>query len=251
VTAAASTPHPNPLPARGEREPSDSEAGEGQRNVPVIAIDGPAASGKGTIAFNVATALRFHYLDSGALYRLIALRAMEQSIGVEDAQTLAVLARDADVTFEAGRAMLHGRDVADALRTEAVSTVASRIAVHGAVRGALLARQRAFREMPGLVAEGRDMGSVVFPDAKLKVFLTASAEARAERRYKQLIAKGISVNIDGLLRDIRERDIRDTTRAAAPLVAASDAKTLDTTELSIAEVTTAVLALYRERDTAA
>ena len=219
-----------------------------QENVPVIAIDGPAASGKGTIAHNVATALGFHYLDSGALYRLIALRAMEQGVRVDDAQALAVLALDVDVTFEAGRAMLHGRDVADALRNEAVSTVASRIAVHPAVRSALLARQRAFRVAPGLVAEGRDMGSVVFADAKLKVFLTASAEARAERRYKQLIAKGISVNIDGLLRDIRERDIRDTTRAAAPLVAAPDAKTLDTTELSIADVTTAVLALYRERD---
>ncbi|HEX6795443.1 MAG TPA: (d)CMP kinase [Casimicrobiaceae bacterium] len=218
--------------------------------MPVIAIDGPAASGKGTIAFNVATALRFHYLDSGALYRLVALRAMEQAIGVENEHVLTVLARDVDVTFEAGRAMLHGRDVADALRTEAVSTVASRIAVHPTVRSALLARQRAFRAAPGLVAEGRDMGSVVFPDAKLKVFLTASAEARAERRHKQLIAKGISVNIEGLLRDIRERDIRDTTRAAAPLVAAPDARTLDTTELSIAEVTSAVLALYRERDTA-
>jgi cytidylate kinase len=249
VTGGTVPPHSIPLPA-GERKPSGSEAGEAAQAVPVIAIDGPAASGKGTIAFNVATALRFHYLDSGALYRLIALRAMDQRTGVEDAPALAVLARDVDVTFEAGRAMLHGRDVADALRTEAVSTVASRIAVHPTVRSALLARQRAFRAPPGLVAEGRDMGSVVFPDAELKVFLTASAEARAERRYKQLIAKGISVNIDGLLRDIRERDIRDTTRAAAPLVAAPDAKTLDTTELSIAEVTTAVLALYRERDTA-
>jgi cytidylate kinase len=215
--------------------------------VPVIAIDGPAASGKGTIAYNVADTLRFHYLDSGSLYRLVALRAIERAVDVQDAEALARLALDVDVTFCAGRAMLHGRDVADALRAEAVSAAASRIAVHTQVRAALLARQRAFRMPPGLVAEGRDMGTVVFPGAALKVFLTASAEARAKRRHKQLIAKGISVNIDGLLRDIRERDARDSTRAAAPLVAAPDAEILDTTDLSIAEVTAAVLALYRER----
>ena len=218
--------------------------------IPVIAIDGPAASGKGTIAYGVATRLGFHYLDSGALYRIVALRALEQHVAADDADALALLARDIDVAFAAERAMLHGRDVTDALRAEDVSSAASRIAVHPAVRGALLARQRAFRRQPGLVAEGRDMGSVVFPDALLKVLLTASAEARADRRYKQLIAKGISVNIDGLLRDIRERDIRDTTRAAAPLRAAPDAVTLDTTNLSIAEVTAAVLALYGERRSA-
>ena len=217
---------------------------------PVIAIDGPAASGKGTIAYNVAQALGFHYLDSGALYRLVALRAIEQGVAHDDAQRLAQLASGVDVSFHGGRAMLHGRDVADALRTETVSTMASRIAVHPVVRSALLARQRAFRAPPGLVAEGRDMGSVVFVDAALKVFLTASAEARAERRHKQLIEKGISVNIDGLLRDIRERDARDSTRAAAPLVAALDAVVLDTTDLSIAEVTDAVLASYRERQEA-
>ena len=239
-------PRPDALPASGEREPSESAAGEG-RDVPVIAIDGPAASGKGTIAYNVADALGFHYLDSGSLYRLVALRAIEQGVDAQDAPALARLAHGVDVSFRAGRAMLQGRDVADALRAEAVSATASRIAVHPQVRGALLARQRAFRTPPGLVAEGRDMGTVVFPDAGLKVFLTASAEARAERRHKQLIAKGISVNIDGLLRDIRERDARDSTRAAAPLVAAPDATTLDTTDLSIAEVTAAVLALYRER----
>ena len=146
--------------------------------IPVIAIDGPAASGKGTIAYNVATALGFHYLDSGALYRIVALRALERHVAADDAAALARLARDVDVTFEGGRAMLHGRDVADALRTEDVSSAASRIAVHPEVRSALLARQRAFRRPPGLVAEGRDMGSVVFPAAGLKVFLTASAEAR-------------------------------------------------------------------------
>jgi cytidylate kinase len=214
---------------------------------PVIAIDGPAASGKGTIAYNVARALGFHYLDSGALYRLIALRALERAVAPDAADALAALAADLDVSFREGRALLAGRDVADALREEDVSALASRIAVHPAVRAALLARQRAFRAPPGLVAEGRDMGTIVFPDARLKIFLTATAEARAERRHKQLIGKGISVTIDGLLRDIRERDIRDSTRAAAPLVAAPDAVSLDTTSLSIAEATAAVLALYRER----
>lgn len=214
---------------------------------PVIAIDGPAASGKGTIAYEVAQALDFHYLDSGSLYRLIALRAIERGIALDDGATLAGLTGDLDVSFANGRAMLDGHDVADALRTEAVSAAASRIAVHAEVRSALIDRQRAFRRPPGLVAEGRDMGTVVFPDAGLKLFLTASAEQRAARRHKQLIAKGISVTIDGLLRDIRERDARDSTRAAAPLAAAPDAVILDTTDLSIAEVTAAVLAHYRER----
>ena len=214
---------------------------------PVIAIDGPAASGKGTIAHNVAQALGFHYLDSGSLYRLVALRAHERSISSDDAERLVALAADVDVSFRGGRAMLDGRDVAESLRTEEVSSVASRIAVHPALRRALMDRQRAFRMPPGLVAEGRDMGTVVFPDAQLKVFLTASAEQRAERRHKQLITKGISVTIDGLLRDIRERDTRDSTRAAAPLAPAPDAVILDTTDLSIAEVTDAVLAFHRGR----
>ena len=213
----------------------------------VIAIDGPAASGKGTIAHNVARALGFHYLDSGSLYRLIGLRALAQRIAPEDAASLARLAADLDVSFSHGRPVLDGRDVDDALRTDPISSIASRIAIHQDVRTALLARQRAFREFPGLVAEGRDMGTVVFPDAGLKIFLTATAEARAKRRHKQLIGKGISVNIKGLLRDIRERDIRDSTRAAAPLVPAIDAVTLDTTDLSITEATAAVLALHRER----
>jgi CMP/dCMP kinase len=217
------------------------------KDAPVIAIDGPAASGKGTIAYNVARTLGFHYLDSGSLYRLVALRAVERALPPEDANALVGLTADLDVSFRDGRAMLDGRDVADTLRTEEVSSVASRIAVHPALRHALMARQRAFRLPPGLVAEGRDMGSVVFPDADLKVFLTASAEQRAERRHKQLITKGISVTIEGLLRDIRERDVRDSTRAAAPLAPAPDAVILDTTDLSIAEVTDAVLALHRER----
>ena len=167
-------------------------------DAPVIAIDGPAASGKGTIAWQVAQALGYHYLDSGSLYRLIALRAIERSVASDDGPALAELAVDLDVSFREGRAMLDGRDVAEALRTEEVSSAASRIAVHAPLRRALMARQRAFRKAPGLVAEGRDMGTVVFPDANLKVFLTASAEQRAERRYNQLIAKGLPGNIDGL-----------------------------------------------------
>ena len=214
---------------------------------PVIAIDGPAASGKGTIAAGVAAALGFHYLDSGSLYRLVALQALEHAIDPSDEAALAREAGLLPVRFEAGRVTLDGRDVTDAIRGEAASRVASAIAVHPAVRTALLKRQRSFRQPPGLVADGRDMGTVVFPDAELKVFLTASAEERAKRRHKQLIEKGISVTIEGLLRDIRERDARDATRAAAPLRAAPDAVMLDTTDLSIAAATDAVLAHYAGR----
>ena len=215
--------------------------------IPVIAIDGPAASGKGTIAWQVAQALGFHYLDSGALYRLIALAAIERGIDPGDAAGLASEAASLAASFAGNRVAVAGRDVTELLRSEAVSATASRVAVHPEVRGALLARQRAFRRPPGLVAEGRDMGTVVFPDAALKVFLTASAEARADRRYKQLIEKGISVTLTDLLRDIRERDRRDSTRAAAPLAAAADAVTLDTTGMSIDAVTAAVLALHARR----
>ncbi|HEX7328229.1 MAG TPA: (d)CMP kinase [Casimicrobiaceae bacterium] len=214
---------------------------------PVIAIDGPAASGKGTIAWQVAQALGFHYLDSGALYRLVALAAIERSIDPTDGERLAREAAGLAAHFEGTTIEVDGRDVTERLRSEAVSAMASRIAVHPQLRAALLSRQRAFRRPPGLVAEGRDMGTVVFPDAELKVFLTASAGARADRRYKQLIEKGISVTLADLLRDIRERDRRDSTRAAAPLVAAADAVTLDTTTMSIDAVTAAVLGLRARR----
>ncbi len=213
----------------------------------VIAIDGPAASGKGTIALRVAQVLGFRYLDSGSLYRLVALRALERNVAADDSPGLAQIASTLAPEFDGRRIGLQGRDVSEALRSEAVSALASRVAVHAPVRGALLARQRAFQAPPGLVAEGRDMGTVVFPDASLKVFLTASAEARASRRHKQLIEKGISAKMDDLLRDIRERDARDTTRAAAPLVPAADAVVLDSTDLTVAAVTDAVLALYRDR----
>jgi len=217
---------------------------------PVIAVDGPAASGKGTIAAGVAAALGFHYLDSGALYRLVALQALEHGIDAGDAQALAAAAAALPVAFRGGRTLLEGRDVTDLIRGEAASRMASAVAVHPGVRAALLARQRAFREPPGLVADGRDMGTVVFPDAALKVFLTASAEERARRRHKQLIEKGISITIDSLLRDIRERDARDATRAVAPLAAAPDAVLLDTTDLSIAAATDAVLGHYAGRGAA-
>jgi len=212
---------------------------------PVIAIDGPAASGKGTVAAAAATALGFHLLDSGALYRLVALKAGQAGIPLTDEGGLAAAAAALDVEFAAGRTRLDGADVTDALRSEAVSAAASRVAAIQAVRTALLARQQAFRRAPGLVADGRDMGTVVFPDALVKVFVTASAAERAQRRHKQLIEKGISVNIDGLLRDILERDARDAGRAAAPLRPAADAVILDTTRMTIDAAVAFVLERYR------
>ena len=210
-------------------------------DVPVIAVDGPAASGKGTIAAGVARALGFQLLDSGSLYRLVALKALEAGIGFDAPAALAAAAGNLDVAFDDGRIRLEGRDVTDRIRGEDVSAAASLVAVHGAVRTALLDRQRAFRRPPGLVADGRDMGTVVFPDAQLKVFLTASPEERAGRRHKQLIEKGISSTIESLLRDIRERDARDAERAVAPLAPAADAVILDTTGMTIAAAVRYVL----------
>jgi len=211
---------------------------------PVITIDGPAASGKGTIAAAVARALGFHYLDSGSLYRLVALRAEQSGTDRADAPALARLATGLTVQFADGHLLLDGADVTAAIRAESMSAGASQVAVHPTVRTALHARQRAFAIPPGLVADGRDMGTVVFPEARLKVFLTASVEERARRRYKQLIAKGISSTMSDLLRDIRERDARDQGRAAAPLAPAADAVLLDTTDLSIDAAIERVLALY-------
>ena len=211
----------------------------------IIAVDGPAASGKGTIAAAVAQALGFHYLDSGALYRLVALKALRTGTGFDDGPALAALARALEVRFDGGSVLLDGADATAAIRAEEVSAGASQVAVHPAVRQALLDRQRAFRRPPGLVADGRDMGTVVFPDARVKAFVTASAGERARRRHKQLIAKGISITMDSLLRDIRERDARDASRAASPLEPAADAVLLDTTNLTIDEAVARVLALYR------
>ena len=213
---------------------------------PVIAVDGPAASGKGTVAAGVAQALAFHYLDSGSLYRLVALKALRTGTPLADAPALAGLAAGLDVRFPDGTIMLEGQDVTEDIRGEDVSAAASRVAVHPTVRTALFDRQRAFCRPPGLVADGRDMGTVVFPEARVKVFVTASPEERARRRYKQLIAKGISITMDGLLRDIRERDARDAGRAAAPLVPAADAVILDTTDMTIEAATDRVLGLYRD-----
>ncbi len=219
--------------------------------VPVIAVDGPAASGKGTVAAGVADALGFHLLDSGSLYRLVALRALETAIPLDAEAELAPIAAGLDAVFRNGSILLDGRDVTEAIRGEAVSAAASRVAVHPAVRRALLVRQRAFRRPPGLVADGRDMGTVVFPEAPVKVFVTASAEERARRRHKQLIEKGISVTLDSLLRDIRERDARDAGRAAAPLKPAADAVILDTTNMTIDAAIRFVLEQYRLRASSA
>ena len=212
----------------------------------VIAIDGPSASGKGTIAQAVAKKLGFHYLDSGSLYRLVALAAVKEATRLDDEAALARRALHLHVTFDGGEIFLFGQKVTDAIRSEECGIGASRVAALPAVRAALLARQRAFRQAPGLVAEGRDMGTVVFPDAILKVFLTASAEARAERRYKQLKEKGINANIRTLLQELRERDARDSARSTAPLKKAADARELDSTGLGIDEVVRQVLEWHRQ-----
>ena len=211
---------------------------------PVITIDGPTASGKGTVAQLVAATLGFHLLDSGALYRLTALAAVRHQIAPDDPVGLVKLATDLHIDFWEGRVALDGRDVSREIRAEEVGNLASAIAVHEPVRAALKARQRAFRKLPGLVADGRDMGTVVFPDATLKVFLTASVEARAERRYKQLIQKGISANMTNLLADLQARDTRDSNRAVAPLKPADDAKTLDTSALSVEDAVAGVVGWY-------
>ncbi len=212
----------------------------------MIAIDGPSASGKGTIAERVAQALGFHYLDSGALYRLVALAALRSAVAFDDETAVARLANHLDVRFSSGNTFFDNQNVTDDIRSEMCGMGASRVAALPAVRAALLARQHAFREAPGLVAEGRDMGTMVFPDAILKVFLTASAEARAERRYKQLKEKGINANIRTLLQELRERDERDSARSAAPLQKAADARELDSTGVGIDEVVRQVLEWHRQ-----
>lgn len=213
--------------------------------VPVITIDGPSASGKGTVAQLVAQALGFHCLDSGSLYRLVALAALRAGVAFDDEARLAVLAASLEASFDTGEVLLSGEPVTEAIRSEACSSGASQVAAWPAVRAALLERQRGFRQVPGLVAEGRDMGSVVFPDAGLKVFLTASAEARAQRRHKQLKGKGITATLPILLQDLHERDARDAARSAAPLKQCPDAHLLDTTAMGAAEAAERILAWYR------
>ena len=212
---------------------------------PVIAIDGPTASGKGTVASLVAEKLGFHYLDSGALYRLLALASENQGIDVNDGSELGLLVSKLLILFKNNQIFLNGEDVTNAIRTENIGLRASNLAVHPEVRSALVGLQRSFRQSPGLVADGRDMASVIFPDAVLKVFLTATVAARAERRYKQLIAKGISAKLSDLLQDLQERDARDSSRGTAPLLVADGAKVLETSDLSIDQAVKTVLDWYQ------
>jgi cytidylate kinase len=214
-------------------------------SIPVIAIDGPSASGKGTIAKRVATELGFHYLESGALYRLVALIALRQ--GLEDEPAIASAAAGMDVYFQGDEIFLEDQEVSFHVHHEEVGKRASDVARMPSVRRALLERQRAFRQPPGLVADGRDMGTIVFADAALKIFLTASPEIRAQRRYKQLIEKGIAANLSALSRDLAERDARDASRAVAPLAPASDSQVLDSSGLSVEAVADRVLQLWRNK----
>lgn len=214
--------------------------------VPVITIDGPSASGKGTVAAMVASSLSFHYLDSGSLYRLVALFADQNAIAWDDASQLAEAALTLPVVFSDGQVLLSGNDVSEAIRAEHIGIGASKVGSLPAVRTALLQRQRDFCQLPGLVTDGRDMGSVVFPHACLKVFLTASADERAQRRYKQLINKGESANLPQIRQDIIDRDQRDSARTVAPLRQEPDAFLLDTTDLTIAQAVARVLAWYQE-----
>ena len=214
--------------------------------IPVIAIDGPSASGKGTIAQLVARKLGFHYLDSGALYRLVALKAIQLDADMQNSGQLAEIARNLNVYFKDEQIYLDGKIVTDDIRTEQCGIAASQLAAYPQVRAALTERQRAFRQLPGLVTDGRDMGSVIFPDANLKIYLTASAGERAQRRHKQLIEKGMSANITDLLQDIQKRDERDSNRSIAPLQQGADAKLLDTTSLTISQAQDTVLSWYND-----
>ncbi|MGF6274719.1 cytidylate kinase [Massilia sp. UYP11] len=216
-------------------------------HVPVITIDGPTASGKGTVASRVAERLSFHLLDSGALYRLTALQALRRGVEPRDEHAIAKLAEHLPARFQGEHIYLAHEDVTHAIRAEEVGNMASRIAALPAVRQALFGLQLGFRQTPGLVADGRDMGTVIFPTAKLKVFLTASVEARAQRRYKQLIDKGFSANMNDLLADLQARDERDTNRAVAPLAPASDAHLLDTSEMGVDQAVDQVLAWYAQK----
>jgi cytidylate kinase len=215
--------------------------------IPVIAIDGPSASGKGTVAARVAEALGFHYLDSGALYRLAALKALRSGADLGDPAAVESAAASMQVAFTDGRTWLDGEDVGEALRAEEVGVAASRVAAVPAVRERLLALQRGFRRPPGLVADGRDMGSVVFPEAGLKVFLTAAVDTRAQRRHKQLMEKGMYAKMSDVVEELRRRDERDSTRPVAPLKHYPDAVFLDTSGISVDEAVNRILAEWAHR----
>ena len=218
---------------------------------PVVTVDGPSGAGKGTLSALLAEKLNWHLLDSGAIYRVLAVAAMHHDLPIDDEAAIVPLASGLDVSFETEnnqrRVVLEGEDVTDDIRTEEVGAVASQIASLARVREALLRRQRAFQETPGLIADGRDMGTVVFPDAVVKLFLTASAEARAERRYTQLKDKGMDVNIARLLTDIKARDERDSQRSVAPLVPAEDAVIIDSTDLDINQVVDSAMEIINSR----
>lgn len=223
-----------------------------EKAIPVITIDGPSGSGKGTICQLLASKLGYHYLDSGALYRLLALAAQRHGVELDNVASLALLAAHMDIFFEMcpmglqSKVMLEGEDVSAAIRTEDVGSAASIVAVFPEVRDALLQRQRAFVVAPGLVADGRDMGTIVFPEAAVKIFLTASPEDRANRRYKQLIGKGESVNLADLIERVRHRDERDMSREVAPLVPAADAAVVDSSKMGVNEVLNQVLGIVEK-----
>lgn len=214
--------------------------------VPIITVDGPSGSGKGTISQRLADRLEWHFLDSGAIYRVLGLMALRAGIGPENTEKLAEMAENMPLEFEGERVLLDGEEVSGDIRTESAGNQASKVAAIPQVREALLNWQRQYARAPGLVADGRDMGTVVFPQADVKIFLTASPEERAERRYKQLKEKGLDVNLARLIKEIRERDERDSQRTVAPLKAASDALTLDSTDLAIDEVFSRVMQRVRE-----
>lgn len=212
--------------------------------IPVIAIDGPSASGKGSVAERVAEQLGFHYLDSGAIYRIVAYASQQNSIAWHEAADIANLAKTLEIAFVHGEILLNGQNVSAAVRSEAMGRGASEVAVHPAVRESLMDLQKNFRKAPGLVADGRDMASVVFPDAVLKIFLTASVEVRANRRYQQLLNRGLQADFNTILNDLKERDLRDSQRSAAPLKQMPDALLLDTTNKTIQEAVDFILNNY-------
>ena len=217
-----------------------------QSHIPVIAVDGPSASGKGTVAQLVAEKLGFNYLDSGALYRVVAYAARQNNIAWHDTDAVAACARTLDIQFRNGLVYLNNADISEAIRSEEMGKGASQVAVHAPVRAALVDVQHHFRQAPGLVADGRDMGTVIFPDSVLKIFLTATTETRADRRYKQLVGKGLPADYDSILRDLQERDARDKGRASAPLVMAEEAILLETDHLTITQAVDTILQNYTQ-----